>query len=118
MRAPSTAGRTGLHLRFEEAGGALLVTPLTRTLDAETAPELRDVVGAMARGRAVVVLSLEHVRGIDASALAALVSILKAMAPGGTLRLVGVRPPLRALLVRTHLDEVFPVFEDASAALR
>src|SRR5689334_19013264 len=34
-------GITMLQARFEEASGVLLVTPLTRELDAEVAPELR-----------------------------------------------------------------------------
>lgn len=106
-----------LHVRFEETRGALVVTPLARTLDAEIAPELRDVVGAMVGGRTLVVVSLAHVRSVDASALAALVSILQRMPPGGELRLVEAAPPVRALLSRTHLDEVLPTFEDSSRAI-
>jgi anti-anti-sigma factor len=106
-----------LHVRFQDARGALVVTPLARALDAAVAPELRDVVGASASGRALVVVSLEHVREIDASALAALVSIQKRLAPGGELRLAGAAPRVRALLALTHLDEVFPTFADASGAL-
>lgn len=117
MRAPPGSDARTLHLRFEEAGPALLVTPLASTLDAGCALELRDAGCALARGRALVVVSLEHVRALDASALAALVSILKVMAPGGALRLAHAGEGPRALLARTHLDEVFPVFADASAAL-
>jgi anti-anti-sigma factor len=106
-----------LHLRFEETRGALVVTPLARTLDAEVARDLRETVGAMASGRALLVLSLAQVRSVDASALAALVSVLKRMAPGGEVRLVAVAPSVRAFLASTHLDEVFPTFEDASAAV-
>jgi anti-anti-sigma factor len=106
-----------LHVRFQETRGALVATPLARTLDAGVAAELRDVIGASASGRALVVVSLAHVRAVDASALAALVSIQKRLAPGGELRLVGVAPRVRALLAVTHLDEVFPTFEDTSGAL-
>jgi anti-anti-sigma factor len=105
-----------LHVRFEETRGALVVTPLVRTLDAEVAPELRELAGAMASGRAHVIVSLVHVRSIDASALAALVGVLKRMAPRGVLQLSQVTPPVRAFLAETRLDEVFPVLEDASAA--
>jgi anti-sigma B factor antagonist len=106
-----------LHVRFEDACGALVVTPLAPALDATVAPDLRDQVGALAQNRTRVVVSLAHVRSIDASALAALVSILKRMPPGGELRLVHVSTRVRALLALTYLEEVFPVFEDASAAL-
>jgi anti-anti-sigma factor len=96
-----------LRVRFHEARGALVATPLARTLDATTAIELRDVVGESASGRALVVISLAHVHAMDASALAALVAIQKRLAPGGELRLADVAPRVRALLIVTHLDEVF-----------
>ncbi len=106
-----------LDAQFEDAAGALLVTPL-RDLDAEAAPVLRRVVGERARGRSLVVVSLAHVGRVDCSGLAALVSILKWMPPGGELRLASASDELRALLAATHLDVVFPVFEDTAAALR
>jgi anti-anti-sigma factor len=105
-----------LHIRFQEAHGGLVVTPLARVLDAEVAAELRDRVGEAASGRALVVISLEHVRMLDASALAALVAIQRRLAPGGELRLAEPAPRVRALLALTHLDEVFPTSEDASDA--
>lgn len=105
------------HVRFEEARGALVVTPLVRRLDAEVAPELRAAVVEAAHGRPLVVLSLRHVRDVDASGLAALVSILKSLAPGGELRLAHVPPRAAALLALTHLDEVLPTYGDASDAL-
>jgi anti-sigma B factor antagonist len=105
-----------MNATFEERGGALLVTPLV-DLDAEAAPALRDVVGERARGRARVVVSLAHVGSVDCSGLAGLVSILKRMAPGGELRLAGASRAVRAVLAATHLDAVFPMYEDAAAAL-
>jgi anti-sigma B factor antagonist len=102
-----------LPVRFEERRGALVVTPLAGRLDADVAPEFRDAVCASAAGRPLVVVSLEHVRSMDASGLAALVAVLKAMPPGGELRLARVSPRVQALLAVTHLDELFPA--DASA---
>jgi anti-sigma B factor antagonist len=106
-----------LHLRFEQRDGSLVVTPLASWLDAECALELRTRVADQARGRRRVVVSLEHVRAIDGSALAALISVLKAMDVRGELRLAHVAPGVRALLARTHLDELFPQFDDTSAAI-
>lgn len=106
-----------LQVRFEEARGALVVTPLVDRLDAEAAPALRDAVCPMVAGRRLVVVSLSHVRGADASGLAALVAILQRMPPGGELRLAAVDARIAALLSVTRLDEVFPAFQDASAAL-
>lgn len=106
-----------LHVRFEEKDGALVVTPLIRRIDAEVAPGLRDVVAPAAETRRVVVVSLRHVRSVDASGLAALVAILRRMPPGGELRLAHVHPRVRTLLSLTRLDEVFPTTDDASSAL-
>ncbi len=106
-----------LHVRFAEANGALIVTPLVPRLDAESALDFRTAVGAAAAGRRLVVVSLSHVRAMDPSGLAALVSVLQRMAPGGELRIARASPRVRALLASTRLDEVFPSFEDASAAL-
>ncbi len=107
-----------LEARFEEARGTLVVIPLVRALDAEAAPELRRAVAPRARGHSRVVISLEQVSAIDCSGLASLVSVLKAMPPGGEVRLAAASRSVRALLSATHLDELFPVFDDAAAALR
>jgi anti-sigma B factor antagonist len=102
--------------RFEETReGALVVTPLVTRIDAAAAPALRDTVGAMVGGRRLAILSLGRVRAIDASGLAALVSILQRMPPGSELRLAHVAPAVRAALVATRLDEVFPTDEPASS---
>ncbi len=105
-----------LHVRFEERDGVLFVTPLAPRLDAAVAPEFRNVVGEMARGRSLVVVSLAQVTAVDASGLGALVSVLKRLAPGGELRLAGASPAVRSLLSETRLDELFPAFEGGAAA--
>ncbi len=102
--------------RFEERRGALVVTPLVARLDAAVAAEFRDTVCAHAAGRRLVVVSFALVRSADASGLAALVSILKAMAPGGELRVARAGPRVRALLSSTRLDELFPADAEASPA--
>jgi anti-sigma B factor antagonist len=106
-----------LRVRFEEVRGALLITPLVDRLDAETAPEFRDAVGPQVAGRRLAVVSLAWVRRVDASGLAALVAVLKRMPPGGELRLAGADARTAALLSLTRLDEVFPTYQDASAAV-
>jgi anti-sigma B factor antagonist len=107
-----------LHVRFAETNGALIVTPLVPRLDAAAAQDFRATVGAAAAGRRLVVVSLSHVRSVDASGLAALVSVLQRMAPGGELRIAHAGPRVRALLASTRLDELFPAFEDATAAIQ
>ncbi len=105
-------------VRFEEAGDALVVTPLARRLDASAALDLLAVAGGLVGGRRLVVVSLVHVAAMDASGLAALVALLRRMAPGGMLRLAHANPRIRSLLASTFLDELLPAFDDAAAALR
>lgn len=103
---------------FEIRGDALVVTPRVRRLDAAAAPAFVEAVRAQVRGRARVVVSLAHVQAVDASGVGALVSVLKAMPPGGTLRLACAGAPVRALLDAIFLDELLPAFDDVPAALQ
>jgi anti-sigma B factor antagonist len=107
-----------VHARFELNGDALVVTPMIRRLDAAAAVDFAETVREHVRGRARVVVSLVHVEAVDASGIGALLAILKAMPPGGALRLAHARPSVRLLLVTTFLDELLPAFDDLSAALR
>jgi anti-sigma B factor antagonist len=107
-----------LHVRFEQLGSALVVTPLVRRLDAAVAPELVATIADHVRSRPRVVLSLASVVAVDASGLAALVAIHQAMPPGSQLRLAHAPPSVRALLEATSLDHLFPAFDDAAAAVR
>jgi anti-sigma B factor antagonist len=106
-----------ISARFEDTRGVLVVTPLAPRLDAEAAPAFRAMVGDRVRGRALVVVSLAHVRSIDSSGLAGLVSLVQRMPDGGELRLSGACPSVRAMLASTRLDALFPVYDDAAAAL-
>ncbi len=106
-----------LQVKFEERGGVLFITPLAARLDATVAPAFRDSARELAHGRSLVVVSMSQVNAIDASGAAALVSILKRMAPGGELRLAGASPTVRSFLSELGLDELFPAFEDAAPPL-
>jgi anti-sigma B factor antagonist len=106
-----------LEARYEEIRGALVITPLVRRLDAEAAPRFRQTVGPLAAGRPLLIVSLAHVDAVDCSGLAALVAVLKRLAPGGELRLTGANASILALLAATHLDELFPVYPELGGAL-
>jgi anti-anti-sigma factor len=100
-----------LRVEFQESERALIATPLASRLDASVALELRDALVAPARDHAVLVVDLVHVATMDASGLAALVSIMKAMRPGAELWLARAPPPVRALLARTGLDQILRPLE-------
>ncbi|HEX9242921.1 MAG TPA: STAS domain-containing protein [Anaeromyxobacter sp.] len=106
-----------LHVRFEQLGDALVVTPLARRLDAAAAAAFVAAVREQVRHRPRVVVSLAHVVAVDASGLAALVAVHQLMPPGSELRLAHAPAAARALLEATSLDHLFPAFDDAAAAL-
>lgn len=95
-----------------------MVTPRIRRLDAAAALQFVEQARAQVRGRARVVVSLAHVEAVDASGVGALLSVLKAMPPGATLRLACAPAPVRALLGETFLDELLPAYDDVSGALQ
>ena len=104
-------------LRFDEQQGVLVITVLEKRLDAVAAPAFRAQMTERVAGRSVVVLDLGQVQFIDSSGLAALISVLKRLAPGGSLRLAGAASGVIALLQLTRLDRVFQCFPGVAQAL-
>jgi anti-sigma B factor antagonist len=107
-----------VQARLELRAGVLVVTPMVRRLDAAAAKEFVEIVREHVGERALVVISLVHVDAVDASGLGALLAVLKAMPPGGAIRLAHARGPVRALLEATFLDRLLPAFDDLPAALQ
>jgi anti-sigma B factor antagonist len=88
-------------------------------LDAATGPVLRSrLVELVDEGVRHIVLDLGDVPFLDSSGLGVLVTGLKRLRiAGGTLRLAGCRPPVRAVLKITSLDRVFFLYPSVDAAL-
>jgi anti-sigma B factor antagonist len=106
------------QVECEELRGALVARPTSSRLDAFAAPTFRSELVAVARGRSLVVLTMEHVSFVDSSGLGSIVSVLKSLAEGGQLRLVGVGDSLAALLRLTRLDRVFSSYATIDDAIR
>lgn len=81
------------------------------TLDAVTAPDLRNVVDQLVNERRkVVVLELATLRLIDSSGVGVIVSLFKRVrAYGGQVRIQNLRDQPRAIFRLLRLDRVFPV---------
>lgn len=106
------------ELSFEVREGALLVRVGLSRLDAVAAPAFRDALLPAVAGRRKLVLDLDLVRFLDSSGVAALVSALKRLEPGGQVRLVGAHDEVRQVLKLTRLDKVFPADASVEDALR
>ena len=102
---------------FEADAGALVMKPTAPRLDAITARDVRADAVAAAANRSLVVIDLNDVNFIDSTGVGCLVSILKALASGGQVRLVGIQPAVKALLHLTRLDRVFQTFATVDAAI-
>ena len=102
---------------MEVVNDALVIRLDVRRLDALVAGEFRqssiEALGTCSR----VVVVLSHVKSMDSSGLGALVSLHKALPPGGKLLLVGAQSAVRSLLQITRLDKLLPVFDTVAAAL-
>lgn len=107
-----------MEVSFEETGGALVVTPGVKRLDAAVAPEFRTVVGARAEKARVVVLALDKVSFMDSSGLAAVISVLKRLPSGGQLRLASPNAAIRSLIAITRLEKLLPLYDSVAAALQ
>ncbi|AKJ07736.1 anti-sigma B factor antagonist [Archangium gephyra] len=106
-----------MDVQFEQNGGALVVTPRFKRLDAQAAATFRTAVGERVSGARLVVVSLAQVTFIDSSGLAALISVLKRIPAGGQLRLAHANSSVLSLLTLTRLDKVLPSFDTVDKAL-
>jgi anti-sigma B factor antagonist len=92
-----------------EDGGT--VVAIEGTLDAVTAPELRQVVDELVEEQVLrVKLELSGLRLIDSSGVGVIVSLFKRLrAVGGQVEIVGVRDQPLAIFKLLRLDRVFPM---------
>lgn len=113
--AASTPARLLAHLA---TAGTAAVVRLTGDLDASMAEDLEAVLNHAAADHAHLVLDLQTVLLIDSTALGVLVRARQRLKPrGGKVCLAAPSRFVRVVLHTMHLDTVFPMFEDAGAAL-
>jgi anti-sigma B factor antagonist len=103
---------------FVEQQGCLVIRPHCARLDAAAAPTFRELAGARVPRYAVVVLDLHAVDGMDSTGLGTIISIVKRMPVGGSLRIARPSKAVQVLLELTHLNRVLRTFDDLDAALR
>ncbi len=107
-----------IRMSSESRGPAVLVRVDETQILADRADAFRArlLASIPAKGGGVAV-DLGRVDFLDSSGLGALVSLLKAVRPGGELVLFDVRPSVREILRLTHLDSVFACEPDETSAL-
>jgi anti-sigma B factor antagonist len=97
------------HLRvWIEDNAPELNIRLAGELDLGTVPQLKQAVDAYARTGQTITIDLRDVSFIDSMGLAALVRVRhRAIARGGSLRLVAPAEATRRVFELTHLDRIF-----------
>jgi anti-sigma B factor antagonist len=107
-----------MNLETKTTAGILAVRLLDSRLDAHGAPDLKSKLdGPLAGGAGHVVLNLADVDFVDSTGLAAILSLVKRLAPAGTVVLCGCRPAIVELLRLTRLDRVLRIFPSEREAL-
>ena len=107
-----------MHFDERREGDVLVLVPRDESLDAYSAPELRNALGArIEQGWRCIVLDLEYVRFLDSTGLGALVSAYKRVAATGTMVLCGVDVFVLDVFRLTRMDEVFPLETSVEAAI-
>ncbi|MET0553702.1 MAG: STAS domain-containing protein [Vicinamibacteria bacterium] len=107
-----------MNIETKTINGILTVRLLDRRLDAHSAPDLKVRLAApLDAGPRHVVLNLADVDFVDSTGLSAILSLVKRLAPAGSVVLCGCREPIVALLRLTRLDRVLRVFPGEGEAV-
>jgi len=110
-----------MNLTVVPGPGYLVARVEESRFDALAAPDFKARMAQAIQGSSPrVVLDLSQVGFIDSAALAAILSVVKALPPEGDLRLAGARDSVRAVLRLTRLDKVLTIHEteeEATASL-
>ena len=108
-----------LSILHRKAGSVTIMDVSGRIVVGEAVKQLLDsTTELIAKGERDILLNLAGVAYVDSSGLGALVRCQQsALASKGRLKLLNVTGTIRDLLRITHLQKLFEIFDDESAAL-
>jgi anti-sigma B factor antagonist len=111
-------GNTGLTIRTESRGEAVLVSP-TGDVDLTASPVLRQALKQVLAGRpARLVVDLAGVPYMDSSGVATLVEAMQIARKGGTrMMLCSLQDKVRSIFEIARLDTVFTIHPTPDAAI-
>lgn len=99
-----------MNLYAEAEAGALKVFVGEERIDAAVAIQFKDRMREIAlQPSDRVVLDLSRVTFVDSSGLGAIVAVMKALAPGRRLELLGLTPNVAKVFRLTRMDSVFTI---------
>jgi anti-sigma B factor antagonist len=107
-----------MKIKLETKGSVLVANVEETQIGADSAEEFKNkILAGLPTEKRRVAVNLSKVEFVDSSGLGALVSLLKAVRPGGNLVLFGLKSSVREILRLTHLDTVFNCQSDETHAL-
>lgn len=106
-----------LHSEFL-TGQALLIRVASENLDAGNAGHFKTLIQPLLENSDCVIIDMSALSFVDSSGLGALLSCLRTMNNrNGTLHLVGLARPVRALFELVRMHRIFSLHDSVAAAL-
>ena len=105
------------NIHAEQRQGAMILRPAFNRLDAAAATGFRQRATELIGDNPLVIVDLAEVHSVDSSGLGALIALLKALPPGGRLRLAHACERVRKILQLTRLGSVLPAHDSIDGAL-
>ena len=100
-----------------KSGEIVTVHVDSQQLNAAIAPQFKEVVAGIAkRGDRNIIVDLKNIEFIDSTALGALVSGLKSVAPDGHFTLCGANATVEAMLQITRMERILRTYPDEASA--
>ena len=109
-----------MQAKIDVDGPTVVARVEGKQIEADSAAQLYQQIQAALppQGGARVAIDLSNVDFLDSSGLGSLVSLLKEVRPTGDVVLYGAKSSVVEILRLTHLDAVFHVAPDRSAAVQ
>jgi len=107
-----------MRLENKKAGDILIVRPLERSLDTDSAALFRERMAAfIVDGNDRIVLNMTEIDFLDSTGLGAIVSSLKRLDGNGSLVLCGLSDMVRKVFEITRMDKIFKIVPTEDAAI-
>jgi anti-sigma B factor antagonist len=108
-----------MEMETKEINDILVVKPLVKRIDASIATAFKgQMIDLITKGKIKITLNLAQVDFIDSSGLGAIISVLKTVAPKGSLAICCPTTPVMSLFKLTRMDKVFFIASTEEDALK
>ncbi|KEY60606.1 STAS domain-containing protein [Serratia sp. DD3] len=108
-----------MNFETQSVGNVLVVSPLSRRLDASLSMQFKEEIQAMiVQGSNRILLDFSQVDFIDSSCLGALVSLLKTLQGKGQLAICSLNSNIQGMFKLTRMDKIFTIGVDQQTTLQ